>query len=33
MFGSKLAGGFERDVVLEFVEQVADGEFGGKIRL
>ena len=23
-------GGFTRDVVLEFVEQVADGEFGGK---
>jgi hypothetical protein len=23
-------GGFARDVVLEFVEQVADGEFGGK---
>ena len=22
-------GGFARDVVLEFVEQVADGEFGG----
>ena len=27
MLGSKLAGG-ARDVVLEFVEHVADGEFG-----
>jgi len=25
-------GGFARDVVLEFVEQVADGEFGGDLR-
>jgi hypothetical protein len=25
-------GGFARDVVLDFVEQVADGEFGGKIK-
>jgi len=26
----EVRGGFARDVVLEFVEQVADGEFGGK---
>src|SRR5882724_1761782 len=25
-------GGFARDVVLEFVEQVADGEFGGNLK-
>src|SRR5204863_4666064 len=25
-------GGFARDVVLEFVEQVTDGEFGGDLR-
>jgi hypothetical protein len=25
-------GGFARDVVLEFVEQAADGEFGGDLR-
>src|SRR5258706_11625608 len=25
-------GGFARDIVLEFVEQVADGEFGGDLR-
>src|SRR5208283_5122006 len=25
-------GGFARDVVLEFVEQITDGEFGGDLR-
>ena len=25
-------GGFARDVVLEFIEQVADGEFGGDFK-